>query len=134
LLTVAIAHLIYVFPYYLLVAKAAIDRLDPALEETASDLGANGWMTFWRVTMPQLWPVLLGAACLAFALSFDEFVITFFVIGAESTLPMLIWSGIRRTIDPSINTVSSILLAASLLLFAAAFYFTLRREQARAEA
>jgi ABC-type spermidine/putrescine transport system permease subunit II len=84
--------------------------------------------------MPQLWPVLLGAACLAFALSFDEFVITFFVIGAESTLPMLIWSGIRRTIDPSINTVSSILLAASLLLFAAAFYFTLRREQARAEA
>jgi len=133
LLTVAIAHLIYVFPYYLLIAKAAIDRLDPGLEETAADLGANAWMAFWRVTMPQLWPVLLGAACLAFVLSFDEFVITFFVIGAESTLPMFIWSGIRRTIDPSINTVSSILLTVSLLLFVMAFFFALRRQQVRGE-
>ncbi len=131
LATVTIAHLIYVFPYYLLIAKAALDRLDPALEETAADLGANSWNVFWRVTMPQIWPVLLGAASLAFALSFDEFVITFFVIGAESTLPMFVWSGIRRTIDPSINTISSLLLLITLAFFAAAFFLTVRRQHVR---
>jgi ABC-type spermidine/putrescine transport system permease subunit II len=132
LATVAIAHLIYVFPYYLLIARAALDRLDPALEETAADLGANSWTVFWRVTMPQIWSVLVGAASLAFALSFDEFVITFFVIGSESTLPMFIWSGIRRTIDPSINTVSTLLLAITLFLFAVAFFLT--RQHAKAQA
>jgi ABC-type spermidine/putrescine transport system permease subunit II len=134
LATVTIAHLIYVFPYYLLIAKAALDRLDPALEETAADLGANSWAVFWRVTMPQIWSVLLGAASLAFALSFDEFVITFFVIGSESTLPMFVWSGIRRTIDPSINTISTLLLVVTLLLFAVAFFLTLRRQHTVAEA
>jgi spermidine/putrescine transport system permease protein len=134
LVTVSIAHLIYVFPYYLLIAKAALDRLDPTLEETAADLGANSWAIFWRVTMPQIWSVLAGAAALAFALSFDEFVITFFVIGSESTLPMFVWSGIRRTIDPSINTVSTLLLAMTLLLFAAAFLLTVRRQHAVTEA
>jgi spermidine/putrescine transport system permease protein len=133
LATVVVGHLIYVFPYYLLIAKAALDRLDPALEETAADLGANPWTVFWRVTMPQMWAVLVGAASLAFALSFDEFVITFFIIGSESTLPMFIWSGIRRTIDPSINTVSTLLLAATLLLFAIAFFFTIPRKQMRAD-
>lgn len=132
--TVVVGHLIYVFPYYLLIAKAALDRLDPALEETAADLGANPWTVFWRVTMPQMWAVLVGAASLAFALSFDEFVITFFIIGSESTLPMFIWSGIRRTIDPSINTVSTLLLAATLLLFTIAFFFTIARKQIRAGA
>jgi ABC-type spermidine/putrescine transport system permease subunit II len=134
LATVVVGHLIYVFPYYLLIAKAALDRLDPALEETAADLGANQWTVFWRVTMPQMWAVLVGAASLAFALSFDEFVITFFIIGSKSTLPMFIWSGIRRTIDPSINTVSTLLLAATLLLFAIAFLFTIRGKQMRAAA
>jgi spermidine/putrescine transport system permease protein len=131
LTTVTIAHLIYVFPYYLLIAKAALDRLDPSLEETAADLGANSWNIFWRVTMPQIWPVLLGATSLAFALSFDEFVITFFVIGSESTLPMFVWSGIRRTIDPSINTISSLLLLITLALFAVAFFLTVQRQHVR---
>ena len=77
-----IAHLVYVLPYFLLIAVAALQRLDPALEEAGADLGANAWLVFRRVTLPQVWPVLVAAACLAFALSFDEFIITFFVIGA----------------------------------------------------
>jgi ABC-type spermidine/putrescine transport system permease subunit II len=68
----------------------------------------------------------MGATALAFALSLDEFVITFFVIGSQSTLPLYIWSGLRRTIDPSINTVSSLLMLASLLIFVVALLFTLR--------
>ena len=78
----SIAHFVYVFPYFLLIAVAALDRLDPALEESAADLGATPWTVFWRVTMPQVWPLLAGATALAFALSFDEFIITFFVIGS----------------------------------------------------
>jgi spermidine/putrescine transport system permease protein len=126
LTTVAIAHLVYVLPYYLLIAVAALRRLDPALEEAGQDLGANSWLVFTRVTLPQVWPVLLGAACLAFALSFDEFIITFFVIGAESTLPLFIFSSLRRTVDPSINAISSLLLAVTLVLFAISFVLTLR--------
>jgi spermidine/putrescine transport system permease protein len=131
LLTVTIAHLVYVFPFFFLVARAALERLDPALEETAADLGANRWTVFRRVTLPQVWPVLVGAACLAFALSFDEFVITFFVIGPDSTLPMYIWSSLRRTIDPSINAISSLLLAFTMLLFVVTFLLTVWSERRR---
>ena len=131
LLTVTIAHLVYVFPFFFLIARAALERLDPALEETASDLGANRWTVFRRVTLPQVWPVLVGAACLAFALSFDEFVITFFVIGPDSTLPMYIWSSLRRTIDPSINAISSLLLAFTMLLFVVTFALTTWSERRR---
>ena len=60
LVTVTIAHLVYVFPFFFLIARAALERLDPALEETASDLGANRWTVFRRVTIPQVWPMLVG--------------------------------------------------------------------------
>ena len=86
-------------PYYLLIAVAALQRLDPALEEAGADLGGNAWLVFRRVTLPQVWPVLVSASCLAFALSFDEFIITFFVIGPDSTLPLFIFSTLRRTVD-----------------------------------
>lgn len=119
--TVAIAHFVYVFPYFLIIARAALDRLDPALLENASDLGASPWRAFWTITVPDVWPVLLGATALSFALSFDEFIITFFVIGPQSTLPLYIWSGIRRTIDPSINTISTLLMLVTFTLFVVAF-------------
>ena len=131
LLTVTIAHLVYVFPFFFLVARAALERLDPALEETAADLGASRLTVFRRVTLPQVWPVLVGAACLAFALSFDEFIITFFVIGPDSTLPMYIWSSLRRTIDPSINAISSLLLLFTMLLFVVTWLLTVWSERRR---
>jgi spermidine/putrescine transport system permease protein len=126
LTTVAIAHLVYVMPYYLLISVAALQRLDPALEEVGADLGANAWLVFRLVTLPQVWPVLLAAALLAFLLSFDEFIITFFVIGPESTLPLFIFSSLRRTVDPSINAISTLLLMITLVLFALSFVLTLR--------
>jgi spermidine/putrescine transport system permease protein len=131
LVTVVLGHFIYVFPYFLLIAKAALDRMDLAMEEAAADLGAGPWNVFHKVTLPQIKPVLIGAASLAFALSFDEFVITFFVIGSQSTLPLYIWSSMRRTIDPSINTISTLLLTVTLLLFAIAFVVTLRKDLTR---
>jgi spermidine/putrescine transport system permease protein len=130
--TVVAAHLVYVFPYFLLMARAALDRLDPALEEAAADLGASPVKVFRRVTLPQIWPILVGATCLAFALSFDEFIITFFVIGSDATLPLFIWSRLRRTIDPSINVISTALLAITLGLWVIAFLLTVRAERRRA--
>ena len=124
--TVAIAHLVYVLPYYLLIARAALDRLDPMLEEVAADLGASRWQTFTKVTLPQVWPVLVGASLLAFALSFDEFIITFFVIGPDSTLPMYIFSQLRRTVDPQINAIATLLLASVFGLFALTYLLTRR--------
>jgi spermidine/putrescine transport system permease protein len=134
LTTVMIAHFVYVFPYFLLVAKAALDRLDPALEEAAADLGASPWRIFRKVTLPLIWPVLAGATALAFALSFDEFIITFFVIGSDSTLPMFMYSRLHRTVDPSINVISTLLLAITLVFWMIAFAFAMRaaRGQARA--
>lgn len=115
LLTVIIGHLIYTLPYFVLVATARLERFDIVLEEAAQDLGASSWQTFWRVTFPIIAPSVIGAGILVFALSFDEFLITFFVIGSQSTLPMVIWSMLRRTIDPSINAISTMLVVASLL-------------------
>jgi ABC-type spermidine/putrescine transport system permease subunit II len=132
--TVVLAHLVYVFPYFLLISLAALDRIDPALEESAADLGASPWVVFRRVTLPQIWPILVGATALAFALSFDEFIITFFVIGQDSTLPMFIWSTLRRTVDPSINTISTLLMAITLLLWVVAFLFAVRGARSRRRA
>jgi ABC-type spermidine/putrescine transport system permease subunit II len=126
LTTVAVAHLVYVLPYYLLISVAALDRLDPALEEVGADLGGNAWVVFRRVTLPQIWPILLAASLLAFLLSFDEFIITFFVIGPQSTLPLFIFSSLRRTVDPSINAISSLLLLVTIVVFTVSFALTVR--------
>ncbi len=131
LTTVAIAHFVYVFPYFLLIAAAALNRLDPALEEAAADLGASPGKVFRKVTLPQIWPLLAGATALAFALSFDEFIITFFVIGPDSTLPLYIFSRLRRTVDPSINVVSTFLMAISIFLWVVAFALALRATRGR---
>ena len=110
LVTVFLAHVIFVLPYVLFVMTSALERLDPAIEEAARDLGATPLQAFWRTTFPLIWPAVLGAGILAFAMSFDEFLITLFVIGGDSTLPVFIWSRMRRTIDPSINAVATALL------------------------
>lgn len=114
--TVIIGHLIYTLPYFVLVASARLERFDRILEEAAQDLGCTPWQTFWKVNFPIIAPSIIGAAMVVFALSFDEFLITFFVIGSESTLPMLIWSMMRKSIDPRVNAISVILMIASMLL------------------
>jgi spermidine/putrescine transport system permease protein len=116
LATVVVGHLIYTLPYFFLVASTRLERFDRLLEEAAQDLGCTPWETFWKVNFPIIAPSIIGAALIVFALSFDEFLITFFVIGTESTLPMLVWSMMRRSIDPRVNAISVILILASILL------------------
>jgi ABC-type spermidine/putrescine transport system permease subunit II len=126
LLTVLIGHVVFAFPFVFILLKTAIDRLDLTVEEVARDLGATPWKVFRRVTIPQILPVLAGAAALAFMLSFDEFLITFFTAGSDQTLPLYIFGRLRRTVDPGINVASTLLLAITMLLWVVAAIATLR--------
>ncbi len=94
---------------------AALQKTDRAQEEASLDLGANYWQTFWRVTIPNLRLPLLGAALLIFTLSMDEIAVSFFLIGRENTLPLEIWSRLRRGITPGINAISTIIFFFSLI-------------------
>lgn len=113
--TVAAAHVVYTFPYFLLVARSVLDRIDPQYDEIAADLGASSARRFFRVTLPMTWPILAAAGLLSFVLSFDEFFITFFVIGPDSTVPLVVYSAMRRAIDPSINAFATLLMLITLL-------------------
>jgi spermidine/putrescine transport system permease protein len=116
LVTVILAHIIYTLPYFVLVMVARLDQFDISLEEASQDLGATIWQTFRLVTFPLIGPSIIGGALLVFALSFDEFLITFFVIGSQSTLPMVIWSMLRHTINPSVNAIATLTITFSLFL------------------
>lgn len=89
------------------------------------DLGADGWQTFWRVTLPSLRGAIIAGALLAFTLSFDEIVVTFFLIGPENTLPLWILSHIRQGLNfPEIDAVAVVILAFSLPIVVLAQYLT----------
>jgi spermidine/putrescine transport system permease protein len=115
--TVILAHTAYAFAYVTVVVRARLQGMGRTLEEAASDLGASPWTAFRRVTLPLLWPAVLGGFLLAFTLSLDEFVITFFTSGTEgSTLPVYIWSKVRFGVTPEINALSSVMVVASVAL------------------
>ena len=93
---------------------AGLQKLERAQEEASLDLGSNHWRTFWRVTLPNLRVSLIAAALLIFTLSLDEIAVSFFLIGRENTLPLEIWSRLRRGITPEINAISTLLLVFSI--------------------
>ncbi len=119
--TIVIAHVAFNVSFVAILVRARLEGMDQSLEEAALILGADEWTAFWRVTVPQLWPGILAGALLAFTMSFDDYVITSMVAGpGSSTLPIAIYSMVRRTIEPSINALSTIiLLVTSLLIFSA---------------
>ena len=100
-----------------IVVRARLADMDGALEEAASDLGADPWATFRRVTLPLLAPGIVAGALLAFTLSLDDFVITFFVAGPGSTtLPVQVYSMIRFGVTPEVNAISTLMFVGSTLL------------------
>ncbi|HEY6947519.1 MAG TPA: ABC transporter permease, partial [Gemmatimonadales bacterium] len=111
LATITIAHVAFCVSFVVVVVLARLEGMDESLEEAALILGADEITTFWRVTVPQLWPGILSAALLAFTMSFDDFVITSLVAGpGSSTLPLVVYSMVRRNIEPSINAISTLIL------------------------
>jgi spermidine/putrescine transport system permease protein len=116
LTTIILAHVTFQIPFVAIVIRARLQGLDPALEEAAHDLGAGDWQTFQQVTLPLLFPGILAAGMLAFTLSLDDFVVSFFTSGPGSTtLPILIYSSLKRGITPEINALSTLIIMASIL-------------------
>ena len=117
LTTIILAHVAFNISYVAVVVRARLAGFDKALEEAASDLYANEWDTFRYVTLPLIMPGILGGALLAFTLSLDDFVITFFTSGPGSTtLPLHIYSMVKTGITPEINALSTLMLLSSIVL------------------
>jgi spermidine/putrescine transport system permease protein len=104
---------------------AGLQKAQRSQEEASLDLGANYWQTFWRVTLPNLKLAIIGAALLIFTLSMDEIAVSFFLIGRDNTLPLEIWSRLRRGMTPEINAISTIIFVFSLALIL--LWYRLRR-------
>ena len=115
--SVIIGHVAFNTSFVAIVVRARLAQMDRTLEEAAQDLYANAWQTFRRVTLPMLMPGIVGGALLAFTLSLDDFVITFFTSGAGfNTLPVRVFGMIKKGVTPKINAVSTLMLAVSLSL------------------
>lgn len=113
--TITIAHIAFCIPFVYVIVRARLAGFDRTLEEAARDLGANEWNTFRRITFPLLLPGILGGALIAFTLSLDDFLVTVFTAGTASpTMPLYIYSLVRRGVTPEINALSTVLLAASM--------------------
>jgi spermidine/putrescine transport system permease protein len=107
--TVTITHIAFMVPFVTLVVQARLQGFDKSIEEAAMDLGANEWTTFRRVTLPTIMPGVLSGGLLAFTLSLDDFVITFFTNGPGSTtLPIYVYGLLRRIITPQVNALSTV--------------------------
>jgi spermidine/putrescine transport system permease protein len=105
--TILIAHILFNISYVVVTVRARLVGFDRHLEEAAMDLGANEWVTFLRVTLPLIMPGILAAALLAFALSIDDFVITYFNAGSTTTFPLFVWGAARVATPPQINVIGT---------------------------
>lgn len=95
---------------------ARLQRINRSIEEVSADLGARPYQTFLFITLPNIKTAIIGSALLSFTVSFDEIPVTFFLTGRDNTLPMYIWSTLRRGITPEINAVGTLIVIASLVL------------------
>lgn len=115
--TVWFAHVVFSTSYVVVVVKARLAGMDQALEEAAADLGATPWVTFWKVTLPQIAPGVVAGALLVVTLSIDDYLITSFVSGAgNTTLPLQIYAMVRKKVTPEINAICTLLLLVTTAL------------------
>jgi len=113
--TITLSHIAFDIPFVYVIVRARLADFDKTLEEAASDLGADEWKTFQRVTLPLLMPGIIGGALMAFTLSLDDYLITAFTKGVqEQTMPLYIYSLVRRGVTPEINALSTALLVGSI--------------------
>lgn len=117
LYTVAMGHMIVCLPFSVATLIPRFEGFDKSIEEASADLGENAWWTFWRVTLPMVGPGVAASLILTFTVSFDEFIMAFFLSGTQPTLPMYIWGQLRFPKEfPSILALSSIIIAVSFTL------------------
>ncbi len=114
--TIILAHITFSISYVTVVVRARLAALGREVEAAAMDLGATRWQTFRLVTLPALWPAVLAAGLLVFALSFDDFVLSFFTTGeSPQPLPVRIWTQIRFGVRPTINAIGTFMLVISVV-------------------
>jgi len=114
--TMVLAHVTFQIPFVAIVVRSRMVGMDPSIEEAAHDLGASSWQAFTRVTLPLILPAVVAGALLAFTLSLDDFVVSFFTTGpGASTLPILIYASVKRGVTPDINALSSLIILASVI-------------------
>jgi spermidine/putrescine transport system permease protein len=116
LINIIIAHVAFCFPFVAVVVRSRLVGFNRQLEEASKDLGASEWQTFWNVIIPFMMPGLVAGALLAFTLSLDDFVITFFTSGPETvTFPVKVYSLVRRGVSPEINAASTVLIVITVI-------------------
>ncbi|MBZ9718291.1 MULTISPECIES: ABC transporter permease [unclassified Mesorhizobium] len=130
LLTVVIGHTVFVLAIVYRTVLTRLQSMSRTLVEASYDLGATGWQTFWRIILPNLSSAMVGGAILAFALSFDETMITILVTGTQSTLPVRLWAMMRLGFSPDINALVALILMFTVLLCVLAARFLIPRQVA----
>ena len=117
LITIGIGHVMLCTPFAMAVLTSRLDGFDKSLEEASMDLGESPWMTFWRVTFPLVAPGIVSSLLLTFIVSFDEFLLSFFLAGAQPTLPVFIWSQLKFPNKlPGVLALGTLILASSCIL------------------
>ena len=117
LMTVVLGHVVICIPFAITVLMSRMEGFDKSLEEASLDLGENGWMTFWRVTFPLVLPAIISSLLLTFMVSFDDFLIAYFLAGTDATLPIYIWGQLRFPYKlPTVLALGALILMASTVL------------------
>ena len=114
--TILVAHIMFCLSFVVVTVKARLSGMDSRLEQAAMDLYATEWQTFRLVTLPLVFPGILGAALLSFSLSFDDFIITNLNAGTTTTFPIFVWSSAQRQIPMQINVVGTVMFLIALLI------------------
>jgi len=127
--TIIIGHCTFLISYVFIIVSARLSGMDNTLEEASADLGANEWVTFRKVTLPLIMPGVIGGALLAFIISMDDLVITYFIAGVDSTtLPVFIYGMVRRGVKPEINAIATLMLLFSIVVASLGLYFRSRKK------
>jgi spermidine/putrescine transport system permease protein len=120
LASVIAAHTLFTMSLVIVLVRARISGMDRTLIEASEDLYATPWRTFYQITLPQIFPAILAGFLLSFTFSFDDFIISFFVAGPNTTLPIYVFSSIRRGITPEVNAIGTMVLCVSLIFLISA--------------
>jgi spermidine/putrescine transport system permease protein len=127
--TIIIGQCTFLISYVFIVVSSRLAGMDRSLEHASADLGANEWVTFRKVVLPQLMPGVMGGALLAFIISMDDLVITYFIAGTDvTTLPIFIFAMLRRGIKPEINAIAVMMLTFSFLVASLGLYLRSRQK------
>ncbi len=132
--TILIAHIMFNISFVVVTVRSRLAGLDSNLEKAASDLYANEWQTFWRITFPLVFPGILSAALLAFSLSFDDFIITNLNSGTTVTFPMFVWGAAQRAIPMQVNVIGTLMFIIALAVVIGGEVMSRRRAKGKAAA